>query len=61
MTGKLKVKGNMMLATKLDGLLGVRYTLIACFGPILLIRNRAQNQKEGKLSYNISPPMRIIM
>lgn len=27
MTGKLKIKGNVMLATKLDGLLGVRYTL----------------------------------
>ena len=27
MTGKLKTKGNMMMATKLDGVLKVRFTL----------------------------------
>jgi hypothetical protein len=48
MTGKLKTKGNVMLATKLDGMLSVRSDFVPILVSFLMLFQQTTKTKGGK-------------
>lgn len=62
MTGKLKTKGNMMLATKLDGVLkvGILFIVVVLIWLTLCSRQRRKPNSDASSLHRLFPPSHCI-